>query len=407
MVATDLPFTFSWDEPAPRRLPARRLLVASVSERASRGAPLKLALPAFVAHAAAGAKHARARHLHAGGEPHLHLARAGAELQRALALLGGLALAGASRAAARVGPLRLPGLPPALAWPQRLRLRRGRASAAPGAPGAAAAALAADLCARGARYERALDVRAAAQCYEEAARLAPADLRALCLAAKQWTDLTFHHEVVTDLERQEVNLKAAEFAARAVAAHPGRAGGHVALCVATGRLALLKGNREKARLAAEAQAAARAALAADPESDLAHHLIGRWHYEMARVPGVVRVIARVAFNADLQPGTREEALEAYRRASALNPGALIHRAEAGRVLAELGRAEEAAAELRGALACEVDDLNAWHLKHDAEELLARLERRPRPAPRGVPAQLPGGAARGTAAAPPPPVAAAA
>ena len=95
MVATDLPFAFSWDEPAPR-LPAR-LLVASISERASRGAPLKLALPAFVAHAAAGAKRARARHLHAGGEPHLHLARAGAELRRALASSAAASTPGAIR----------------------------------------------------------------------------------------------------------------------------------------------------------------------------------------------------------------------------------------------------------------------------------------------------------------------
>ena len=36
------------------------------------------------------------------------------------------------------------------------------------------------------------------------------------------------------------------------------------------------------RLAKEAQEAAAAALAADPGDDVAHHLAGRWNYEMAQ-----------------------------------------------------------------------------------------------------------------------------
>ena len=66
--------------------------------------------------------------------------------------------------------------------------------------------------ARGQEYERALDVRAAVQCYEEAARLAPTFTDALALAAKNWSDLTFHHDVRSDKERALVNLKAIEYA---------------------------------------------------------------------------------------------------------------------------------------------------------------------------------------------------
>lgn len=36
-------------------------------------------------------------------------------------------------------------------------------------------------------------------------------------------------------------------------------------------------------LAAAARGDALAALAADPDLDLAHHLLGRWHSEMAQV----------------------------------------------------------------------------------------------------------------------------
>ena len=57
----------------------------------------------------------------------------------------------------------------------------------------------------------------------------------------------------------------------------------MAICVSKGRLALFTDNRTKVRLAKEAQEAAHTALTCDPGSDIAHHLNGRWHYEMAQV----------------------------------------------------------------------------------------------------------------------------
>ena len=43
-------------------------------------------------------------------------------------------------------------------------------------------------------------------------RLVPGDVKYLALLAKQWSDLTFYHDVATDQERQLVNLKALEYA---------------------------------------------------------------------------------------------------------------------------------------------------------------------------------------------------
>lgn len=84
-----------------------------------------------------------------------------------------------------------------------------------------AAALACALAARGHEYERALDVRAAVQCFEEACKLVPGSVPYLSMAAKTWSDLTFYYDVRTDRERQLVNLKALEYAEKV----PGRGGG--------------------------------------------------------------------------------------------------------------------------------------------------------------------------------------
>jgi hypothetical protein len=106
---------------------------------------------------------------------------------------------------------------------------------------------------------------------------------------------------------------------QAVAADPSCCMAHIAACVAKGRLTFFVDNRRKVvprghiadpgswqghavatltadsatgcqqhygsqvELAAGAAEDTQAALAADPENDLAHHLLGRWHTEMAQV----------------------------------------------------------------------------------------------------------------------------
>jgi hypothetical protein len=79
------------------------------------------------------------------------------------------------------------------------------------------------------------------------------------------------------------------------------------------------------RLAKEAQEAARTAVQLDPSNDLAHHLMGRWHYEMAQINFVLRQLIRIVYGAALAPGTFEDALAEFQAAVALNPRKLIHR----------------------------------------------------------------------------------
>jgi tetratricopeptide (TPR) repeat protein len=204
------------------------------------------------------------------------------------------------------------------------------------------------------------------------------------MAAKQWSDLTFYHDVRSDQERQLVNLKAVEYAERATAAHPTRFEGYLGLCISKGRLALFCDNRNKVHLAKEAQDNARKALDLGPESDIAHHLMGRWHHEMSKINGLVRTLIRIMYGTALQTGTREDALVMYRKATELAPQRLVHHTEFARVALELGHTEEARAALVKALKCEVEDINAWHTRIDAEMLMAQIERRPWRQPSLVP-----------------------
>lgn len=79
------------------------------------------------------------------------------------------------------------------------------------------------------------------------------------------------------------------------------------------------------RLAKEAREQAVIALEKEPEDDLAQHLMGRWHSEMANINGVVRALIRLMYGTDLATGTHADALCHYRRAAELNPARLVHR----------------------------------------------------------------------------------
>ncbi|CAK0770004.1 hypothetical protein CVIRNUC_003724 [Coccomyxa viridis] len=235
---------------------------------------------------------------------------------------------------------------------------------------------------KGQEHERELDVRAAVRCYEEANKQVPGVADTLCLAAKAWSDTCYMDEIqspfkerLTMQDRHDVNKKAMEYAKQAMVLAPNKALPHVAACISMGRLAVFSDNKTKVRLAKEARELAVVAMQKEPQDDLAQHLMGRWHWEMAQLSGIARALVRIIFGTELPTGTHAEALQHYRRASELNPGRMIHKVELGRALAKLGQREAALKELEQALTMDVEDINAHLQKIDAEILVKQFRQK--------------------------------
>lgn len=226
---------------------------------------------------------------------------------------------------------------------------------------------------RGLDRQKALDIRGALAAFEEAVSHVPDDARMLACLSKQWSDITF----VPETPKAEGKLcaeKGISLATQAIEMDSSCALGHIAAGVGRGRLTFFVDNGTKVKLAADAQQDALAALAADPDNDLAHHLLGRWHFEMSQVNFVVRTMIRVVFGTALKPGTLQEALEAYQKAAELNPGRLIHRVELARTALRLGHTSLAARELLVAEGLVVEDINAHLTSLDGKDMLAKLRR---------------------------------
>lgn len=225
------------------------------------------------------------------------------------------------------------------------------------------------------QFQKACDPQAAIPLLEEALKLNPTNVDLLVLIAKQWSDSSFLDHW-PDKEKVPANQKAMDYSQQAITADPKNAMGYVASCMSKGRLAYWsKDNKQKIHLAKEAQDEVFVALQLDPNNDLAHHLMGRWHYEMAQLNFVVRSLVRVLYGTNFMPGSVQDALASYQRAVDLKPGRLVHRVELGRMQMKLGNDEGALENLQTALRLEVEDVNSLINKREALNMLHQVERR--------------------------------
>lgn len=146
--------------------------------------------------------------------------------------------------------------------------------------------------------------------------------------------------------RDSLYQQAARWARRAVAVDSVDVHGNFALAMALGRAALTRSRRERLDFAIEIHAAATRALAAAPDHDGAHHVMGLWNAEVMRTSGFNRFMARNLLGAKvLGQASWARAIEHLERAVALDRTRIYHRLDLARVYAARKRYLDARAQL--------------------------------------------------------------
>lgn len=196
----------------------------------------------------------------------------------------------------------------------------------------------------------------------------PGHVGILWRMARTRTDVA--ERVEDDDRRQALLRQALEEATAAVSLDPESSNAHLTKAVCSGRLALVEGTRRRVELSREMHAHADEAIALDMTNDLAYHVRGRWHYEIAGLGWASRTVARIVYGR-LPDASYAEAEADYRQAIALHDR-VVHRYELGRVLQALGRTDEAKGQYQKTIAMPYGDVTDVIYKERAHRLLIRM-----------------------------------
>jgi tetratricopeptide (TPR) repeat protein len=153
----------------------------------------------------------------------------------------------------------------------------------------------------------------------------------------------YSDSIVDITDRDEKSRRAQltlDYAKRAVKLDPNNAVNVLSVAIAHGRLATYSDTRTKVDYSRLIKADAERALELDPNYAWAHHLLGRWHYEIASLGSVARWFAKLIYGG-LPDASFAEAESHLKRAIDLDPGNLIHRLELGFVYKAEGREADA------------------------------------------------------------------
>jgi hypothetical protein len=219
-----------------------------------------------------------------------------------------------------------------------------------------------------------MEPAAALERFEILLRADTLDLEASWRAAIARSDMALPLREKSSRSRRDSLLGQAQAdARRAVRMAPTDVRALFALGMVLGNTALTRGIREKVRMSNEIRSLALRAVAADSTHDGAQHLLGRWHYEVRRLSGFERFIARSFLGGEeFGKASWNEAQRRLERAVELAPERIYHRLVLARVLAARTDKVAAAAQLTriGALPDQVAADSTY--RREAGEMLVKL-----------------------------------
>jgi len=218
--------------------------------------------------------------------------------------------------------------------------------------------------------ETRLDTEAALRLYQQADAAQPNDAFILQKIARQYSDLVFEQP---DAEgKKHYAQMALGYAQRAVDLKPDDAVNILSLAVCHGKLALYSDTTAKIRYSRLVKEEAERALVLDPNYAWAHHLLGRWQYEVANLGTTSKLFVRLLYGG-LPAASFDEGIRQLQRATELEPGELNHWLELGFAYAAAGQSAAARTNWTHGLAMPARSRQDEPAKQRAREALARLD----------------------------------
>lgn len=217
--------------------------------------------------------------------------------------------------------------------------------------------------------EARLDSARALELFLQADAARPGDAFILQKIAKQYSDLVPDQTSVA--AKKDLATRALGYARRSFELEPTNAVYALSLAICHGHLAVVSDVRTKVEMSRLIKEDAERSLRLDPNYAWAHHLLGRWHYEVASLGATARFFARLLYGG-IPPASVAEGVTHLRRATELDPAELNHWIELGFAHAAANRPAEARAAWERGLAMPDRGKHDPVAKRRAREALEKL-----------------------------------
>ncbi len=217
--------------------------------------------------------------------------------------------------------------------------------------------------------EARLDTSRALDLFLQADRLRPDDPFILQKIARQYSDSVLDTAEVAEKHRRA--RLALDYSRRSVELDPTNPENVLSLAVSHGKLATYSDTRAKLEHSRIIKDMAERALLLDPDYDWAHHVLGRWHHEVASLGTAARLFVRLVYGG-LPDASHEAAVRHLETAVRLAPDILAHHLELGFAYLATGRPSEARRAFEHGLALPVIDKHDASAKERARAALAEL-----------------------------------
>ena len=199
---------------------------------------------------------------------------------------------------------------------------------------------------QGDSFDRQFKSAEALAAYQKAAAVRPDDAEIQRKIAKQYVEMVL--DAPSRAEKARLAQLGYDTALAAKKLAPRDPEARVTVAIAAGRLAFFSEPKKRLELSGVVKSESEESVRLNPRFALGWHVLGRWHYEIATLNPVLRVVAEAVYGR-MPAASNEEAIRCMEKAVQLEPGNALFHAELGRAYAVAGRKDDARRELQKAI----------------------------------------------------------
>lgn len=188
----------------------------------------------------------------------------------------------------------------------------------------------------------------------------------------EWGDISYNeHGVDDEVSRKELFDSALQWAKKAAIEDSTDHFNFEVLSMSFAAYLSVRGLRVKAVYADSVRINAEHCIRLNPKNDRAYHILGRWHYEVAKLSKLVRFMSRLAFGT-VPSGSYEESVEYFREAVSIHDS-IVNRFWLAKALVEIGEKKRALENFKKIEGMNNVQENDPFFKKNAKEIIEELE----------------------------------